>query len=55
MRQRSITVVISDGGVATVGEGAGAPVADPRHIVGIPAQDPRREPAENHTQPPAGP
>lgn len=33
--------MILDGGVAAVGEGTGAPVADARHVVGIPAEDAR--------------
>lgn len=35
--------MIPDGGVATVGKRAGAPVADARHIVGIPAEYPCRD------------
>ena len=37
--------MIADGGVAAVGEGAGAPVADAHHVVGVPAEDARFDPA----------
>ena len=37
--------MIADGGVAAVGEGAGAPVADARHVVRVSAEDARLDPA----------
>ena len=40
-----ITIVVPDGGVAAVGERAGAPVADARGVVGVPAEDPCLDPA----------
>jgi hypothetical protein len=39
-----LTIVIPDGGVATVGQRAGAPVANARRVVGISAENPGRDP-----------
>jgi hypothetical protein len=41
-----ITIVVPDGGVAAVGERAGAPVAYARGVVRIPAKYPCRDPEQ---------
>lgn len=40
-----LTVMVPDGGVAAVGERAGAPVAYSGGVVRVPAEYPRRDPA----------
>jgi hypothetical protein len=42
--------MVADGGVAAVGERAGAPVAYASGVVGIPAEHPRRDPAQTNTK-----
>lgn len=43
--------MIPDGGIATVGKRAGAPVADARRVVGIPAEYPCCNPAKTQAPP----
>jgi hypothetical protein len=38
-----LTIVISDGGIVTVGQQAGAPIVDARRVVGISTENPGRD------------
>lgn len=50
-----ITVMVPNGGIATVGKGAGAPVADACCVVGVATEYPCRDPAELNPTQPTGP
>jgi hypothetical protein len=46
-----ITVMVPNGGIATVGKGAGAPVADACCVVGVATEYPCRDHAELNPNP----